>query len=513
MPVELAANLNRASASGASGPPPSENSSIFGSFCVNRQGEFLRVNRAFLDMAGFTSAAEFVGRNLRTMLVNSEDWRHWERAAEGERVTAGEIALRVDGERNIVLKGEIWSVDGPKPDSRYLLGTFIDMTESKLFRAAVQRAARSEALGSLASGMVHDFKNLLTVLIGNLYLIAEGVRDRPELLEQARRARNVAKRGAELTQNVLSFARESSTAPQPLDPKRLLSNLKPLLDQAVGARVSLELAMAPDVSPIHASAAQLESVILNLVINARDAVADNGRVAIGIGDVVLDASAGQRFGLAAGRYVRIAVEDNGAGIPESARTRVFEPFFTTKGEGRGTGLGLPMVKWFAESAGGTVELASEPGKGTKVSLLLPASRELADASPSMTMPLSSLPGGSESVLIVATDHGVADTLRDSLAVLGYAVHVSHLSSGISRLLDGGKYQLAVLDSSADTSATPRRLAAAIRRRFPAVSTLVVADSDSRGQDGPGSSPTLLKPFTLKDLATLVRRILDGDFRG
>jgi hypothetical protein len=270
------------------------------------------------------------------------------------------------------------------------------------------------------------------------------------------------------------------------------------------------VSVAPDVPAINASAAQLESVILNLVINARDAIAGNGCITIALSDVALDANAAMRIGVPPGRYACLAVEDNGSGIPESARMRVFEPFFTTKPEGRGTGLGLAMVKWFAESAGGAVQLESEPGRGTKVSLWLPGSREQADASPSMTMPLSSLPGGSESVLVVAADRSVADTLRDSLAVLGYDVLVSHESSGISQLLDGGKFKLAVLDSSVDTSATPRRLAAAIRRRFPGVSAIVVMDPDSRERDGSGSSPVLFKPFALKDLATLVRQTLDGD---
>ena len=510
MPVESASNLHRAQASGALSQSAFENSSVVGSFCVNRQGEILGANRTFLDMAGFASAIVFAERNLRAMLVSAEDWDCWERAAEGRRITGREIRLRVSDNREIVLKGDIWSVTDPKSASPYLLGAFIDITESRHFRTAVERAARSEALSSLASGMIHDFKNLLTVLIGNLYLIAEGVRDRPELLEQARRAREVAKRGAELTQNVLSFARDSSPAPQSLDPTRLLNNLKPLLDHAVGKRVRFAVSIAPDVSPVTASAAQLESVILNLVINARDAVAENGRITISVGDVLLDASAGARAGLAAGRYVCIAVEDNGAGIPESLRSRVFEPFFTTKAEGRGTGLGLAMVKWFAESAGGSVDLASEPGTGTKVSLLLPGSRELADASASMTMPLSSLPGGNEAVLVVAAERSVAETLRDSLAVLGYAVKISHESSGISQVLAGGKIRLVVVDSSIDASATPTRLAAAIRRRFPAVATLVVVDPDSPERDGPDSSPALFKPFTLKDLATLVRRTLDGD---
>ncbi len=510
MPGESASKFDRAWASNATNQSAFESSSIFASFCVDRQGEILGANRAFLDIAGFTSTIDFAARNLRAMLVNPEDWHSWEQAAEGRQIKGREFALRVAGERQIVLKGDIWPAADPKSGSLYLLGAFIDNTESKLFRTAVERAARSEVLSSLASGMIHDFKNLLTVLIGNLYLIAEGVRDRPELLEQARRARDVAKRGAELMQNVLSFARDGSATPQSLDPKRLLTNLKPLLEHAAGSRISLAVSVASDVSAVKASAAQLESVILNLVINARDAIVETGRITISLRDDVIDAGAAARAGLPAGRYVCLAIADNGSGIPESARSRIFEPFFTTKPEGRGTGLGLAMVKWFAESAGGTVQLASEVGRGTKVSLLLPGSREQADASPSMTMPLSSLPGGSESVLVVAADRSVADTLRDSLAVLGYAVLVAHESSGISQFLEGGKVKLAVLDSSVDTSSTPRRLAAAIRRRYPAVSTLVVIDPDSRERDGPGTSPALFKPFTLKDLATLVRRTLDGD---
>jgi PAS domain S-box-containing protein len=510
VPGESASNLHRAWASSATSQSTFENVSVFGSLCVDRQGEILGANRAFLDMAGFGSAIDFAARNLRAMLVNPEDWQSWELAAEGQRTTGREFVLRVGGDRHIVLKGDIWSVADPKSGTLYLLGAFIDVTESKLFRTAVERAARSDVLSSLASGMIHDFKNLLTVLIGNLYLIAEGVRDRPALLDQARRARDVAKRGAELTQSVLSFARDSGTVSQSLDVKRLLSNLKPLLEHAAGSRVSLAVTVAADVSPVNASAAQLESVILNLVINARDAIVEAGRITLDLRDVLLDSSAAARAGLSSGRYVCLAVEDNGSGIPESAQARVFEPFFTTKPEGCGTGLGLAMVKWFAESAGGAVRLVSQPGRGTTVSILLPGARELADVSPSMTMPLSSLPGGSESVLVVATDRSVADTLRDSLAVLGYAVLVAHESSGISQLLDGGKVKLAVLDSSIDSSATPRRLAAAIRRRFPAVSTLVVIDPDSRERDGPGSAPALFKPFTLKDLATLVRQTLEGD---
>ena len=509
MPGESASSLNQESAPGSASQPAFEASSIFASFCVTRAGDILRANRAFLDIVGFTSAAEFARRNLRAMLVDPGDWHHWELAAEGQRITGREIALRGRGDRTVVLKGDIWSVAGPQSDSRYLLGAFIDVTESKLFRAAVQSAARSEALCALAGGMIHDFRNLLTVLIGNLYLIAEGVRDRPELLEQARRARDVAKRGADLTQNVLSFAREGENAPQALDPKRLLTNLKPLLEQAVGSRVSLNLTTPPDVAAIQASAAQLESVVLNLVINARDAIAGSGHINVDVSELVLDAPAAAHAGVAAGGYVRISVEDNGAGIPDSAQARIFEPFYTTKGEGRGTGLGLTMVKWFAESSGGAVGLVSEPGQGTTISLLLPASKEQPDASPSMTMPLSSLPGGSEPVLVVAADRSVADTLRDSLAVLGYAVQVIHDSAELSRRLDSGEFELAVLDSSADTSATPRRLAAAIRRKYPAVSTLVVIDSDSSERDGPGVSPALLKPFSLKDLAILVRRVLDG----
>jgi CheY-like chemotaxis protein len=211
--------------------------------------------------------------------------------------------------------------------------------------------------------------------------------------------------------------------------------------------------------------------------------------------------------------VQVSVEDNGAGIPEAALARIFEPFYSTKGEGHGTGLGLTMVKWFAEGAGGAVHLDTEPGRGTRVSLLLPASREQPDTSSSMTMPLSRLPGGSESVLVVAADRSVADTLRDSLAVLGYSVHVTHDRSQVAGLLGSRNFDLAVLDSSVDTSATPRRLAAAIRQKYPGIATIVVVNPDSSERSAPGRSPALLKPFTLRDLATIVRDALDGDSDG
>ena len=511
MPVESVSKLQPESASGANTHPAFESSSVFASFCLTPAGEFLRGNRAFLDIVGCSSAAELAHRNFRKeILVNPGDWAHWERAALGHRITGKEITLRGEGDRSFVLKGDIWQVRGPQAEPGWLQGTFVDITEAKHLRAAVQRAARSEALGSLASGMIHDFKNLLTVLIGNLYLIAEGVRDRPVVFDQARRARDMAKRGAQLTQDVLAFARESSTATQTLDPTRLLANLKPMLDHAVGSRVALDLAVAAEVSPIRVSAAQLESVVLNLVINAHDAITDTGSVAITLGDIVLDADRAAELHLSAGKYVSIAVEDDGSGIPETVRLRIFEPFYSTKEEGRGTGLGLTMVKWFVESSSGAVELESELGRGTKVTLLLPAAREQPDASPSMTMPLSSLPGGHESVLVVARDSGIADTLRDSLVVLGYGVDLSHDPAELARLLGSGTFDLVLIDSSAVTSGTPRRMAMAIRQKFPGIRTIVVVNSGSRERDGGGHSPALSKPFALKDLAVLVRHTLDRE---
>jgi signal transduction histidine kinase len=273
-------------------------------------------------------------------------------------------------------------------------GLFVESADEQQLRRAVQHSARMEALGSLTAGIAHDFNNLLTVLVGNLYLAAEELRGKSPTFEKVKTARDAGKRGSDLIRHLLAFARREELPAETVDPKKVVADLIPLLNRSLGSRIQLETGLDSS-SGVRASAAQLESVIVNLAINARDAMAGKGKVALRTRDVTLSAADAAGKGLPkAGAYVAISVADDGPGIPEEIRERVFEPFFSTKTEGAGTGLGLCMVRWFAEQSGGAVELESIHGRGTTVSVWLPRIGDGVVDGHDGTMPLSTLPSGS-----------------------------------------------------------------------------------------------------------------------
>jgi hypothetical protein len=295
---------------------------------------------------------------------------------------------------------------------------------------------------------------------------------------------------------------------------RIVENLAPLLEHAVGASISLDCAIAPSVSAIEVNPAQLESAIVNLVINARDAIPENGRFCIAAANAAVADAQARSLGLASGSYVRLSVQDDGAGMPAAVRARVFEPFFSTKGADRGTGLGLSMVRWFAENHGGAVLVESEEGSGTTITIFLPSAAAPDEDSALLTMPLKSLPGGDENVLLIARDPHLGETTRDSLAVLGYRVTLSGDVRAIGPQLRTGKFALLMLDVATVGDSRVVALGRALRQRFPLVKLIVIAGSSSGAAvGGPSGAGVLGMPFTLKDVALLVRATLEGENHG
>src|SRR6185369_9635207 len=196
-----------------------------------------------------------------------------------------------------------------------------------------QRAARMEALGSLTAGIAHDFNNLLTVLVGNLYLVGEDLRAQPKVFEKLKAARDAAKRGTDLIKQLLAFARREEIDADIIDPAKVVDGVTPLLRRALGVRIALETTYQPDAGTIRASAAQFESVVVNLAVNARDSIENKGRIEVEVRRVELTQSEAEARRLArAGAYVAISVADTGCGVPPEWTERVFEPFFSTKGE-------------------------------------------------------------------------------------------------------------------------------------------------------------------------------------
>lgn len=242
--------------------------------------------------------------------------------------------------------------------------------------ALEQRLAQSqklEALGLLTGGIAHDVNNLLTIMNGSAELLIEDLADRPAQAELAAMVHAAGRRGAELTHRLLAFARGQALQPKRVRPGELLEGMAGLLRRTLGPEVSLQMDLASGLAPLCIDPAQFEAAILNLCLNARDAMPGGGCVRVQLSSLALDAEQAARpLGLAPGRYVQLAVCDNGSGMTPEVRERVFEPFFTTKAHGRGTGLGLSMVYGFTRQSGGQVAIESQPGRGTAVRLYLPA---------------------------------------------------------------------------------------------------------------------------------------------
>jgi signal transduction histidine kinase/CheY-like chemotaxis protein len=283
----------------------------------------------------------------------------------------------------------------------------------------LRQAQKMEAVGRLAGGVAHDFNNLLTVITGYGEQLAEKLED-DTLQECAREVVVAAERAAELTRRLLAFGRRQVLDARPFDLNHTVEGLQTMLARLIGEHVRLETRLAPSMAPVQADRAQIEQVIVNLVVNARDAMPDGGVVTITTEGTTIEPGSGS---LAPGSYARLVVDDTGEGIAPALRSKIFEPFFTTKAPGIGTGLGLAMVQGVIEQSGGAVELDSEPGRGTHVALLLPFAQEaIAPPTPRSEVGESSeLRGAPVTLLLVEDEERVRRLSRRTLERAGYEV--------------------------------------------------------------------------------------------
>jgi signal transduction histidine kinase/CheY-like chemotaxis protein len=392
--------------------------------------------------------------------------------------------------------------------ARRILGIFVDDEDRNALRVAVQHTARMEALGSLTAGIAHDFNNLLTVLVGNLYLLGEDLRDQPQVFAKLKAARDAGKRGTELIKQLLTFARREELDVGNIDPVTVIANLLPLLRRALGARITLDTLFQENAGAIRASAAQLESVVVNLAVNARDAIEGKGRITIEVScRDVNEAEAALHELPRPGRCIALSVRDTGSGIPAETLARVFEPFYSTKHERGGTGLGLSMVRWFAEQCGGSAVIDSVVGQGTTVTLLLPRHADLAADANDKTMPLSTLPSGNERVVVLALDDELRATIHQTLEVLGYRVRVASGTEDLLAAVAAEPTQLVVVDGlgrgDADVLIRARALEPGLR--------IITTTDPGRAAEriALAGVASLTKPFSLADLAGTVRRTLDS----
>jgi signal transduction histidine kinase/CheY-like chemotaxis protein len=436
------------------------------------------------------------------------------RALRGENFDNVEIAFRLGKDRELVqlaASGRI--LENAAGEFEGAVIVYRNLTALKETERLLRESQKMEMIGQLTGGVAHDFNNILTVISGGIEIVADGVVDRPQLHHVAKMIDDAASRGAELTNRLLSYARRQPLQPRSIDVNALVLETVKLLGPSLGEPIEIETRTVEDLWPALADPSQLTNAVVNLAINARDAMPNGGKLLLEIDNVDLDpAFAEQRPDVVAGPYVMLAVSDTGTGIPAAIRGRVFDPFFTTKEVGRGTGLGLSMVYGFVKQSGGHIHLYSEEGFGTTIRIYLPRAATHQDVAVGPTVSVTR--GGKESLLVVEDDPLVRNYVLADLAKLGYSLHpATNAAEALEMVNKGLDYDLLFTDVILSGAINGRQLVEALRKRRPGLRVLYTSGYTENailyhGRLDPGVV-LLQKPYRRADLARLVRLALDG----
>jgi len=380
----------------------------------------------------------------------------------------------------------------------------------------LRQSQKMEAVGQLTGGIAHDLNNILTVITGTIEILAEAVADRPELVTIAKMIDEAAERGADLTQRLLAFARKQPLQPREVDVNSLVIEASNLLRPTLGEQVEVQIMLSGDTARALIDPSQLTNAILNLALNARDAMPDGGKLTIETSNVILDDSyAGIHSEVTAGPYVLIAVTDSGHGIPAGILENVFEPFFTTKDVGKGSGLGLSMVYGFVKQSNGHIKIYSEAGLGTTVRIYLPQATGLAQPITDELASTSILEGGDETILVVEDDDLVRTFVVGQIQSLGYvALSAVNADAALVIINSAQTIDLLLTDMIMPGSMNGRQLSDAARRRRPSLRVLFTSGYTENTVIHYGRLDAgvllLAKPYRKSDLARMIRAALGAD---
>ena len=419
--------------------------------------------------------------------------------------------LRPDG--RIVWVRDIIKIETREDGSRVGFGFIFDITESKSREQQLAQAQKMDAVGKLTGGVAHDFNNLLTVILGSLELLEHSVRDDPQGVARVRLASEAARRGADLTQRLLTFARQQMLAPRTVNLNECVASMGELLRRTLGESVTVRMQLAADLWPVRVDQTWLESAVLNLAVNGRDAMPDGGTLTIETANQQLDETVSwQGADILPGRYVVLLVSDTGTGMTPEILARAFDPFFTTKEVGKGTGLGLSMVYGFVEQSGGHVRIYSEAGLGTTVKIHLPAVVSAGEGERIGRGIPRYAPTGEGTILVVEDDPSVRCTIVAMLQSLGYRVlTAADGAAGLQAIEQHPEVALLLTDVIMPGKLNGPALAREAAKRLPGIRILYMSGyaENAFGPDGlQGTGRDLLaKPFSKGDLARRIRDIL------
>ncbi|SOD55530.1 PAS domain S-box protein [Pseudoxanthomonas wuyuanensis] len=394
-------------------------------------------------------------------------------------------------------------------DALHLLQSVANLLAALMLRRRTEEqlahAQRLDAIGQLTGGVAHDFNNLLTVMSGSLQLLEAECGQQPGALELIASALRSVERGAELTSKLLAFARKQRLSPSAIAPAQLLRDLELMLQRTLGESIRLKVECPATLPAAYADAAQLDAALLNLALNARDAMPRGGEISIAVEERWIGTDTARPH-LRAGHYVMFSVTDTGLGMTQETLARAIEPFYTTKGLGRGSGLGLSMVYGFIEQSGGQMEIASRLGYGTRIDLYLPVAR--LPYEPPQARPAST--GGGETVLVVEDEPEVRGVAEAFLGSVGYRVLTAADADGaMARLASEADIALLFSDVMLGAGLNGKELAHAARQLNPALAVLLTSGyEDAPGDDGRDGFELLRKPYRREQLLAAVRRSLD-----
>ena len=439
----------------------------------------------------YSSADQAAGRPARALRLALENGRYEE---EGWRV-------RKDGTF-------FWAsviIDPIRDDENRLVGfakITRDISERREAQQNMEKMQRQlaqsqklDALGQLTGGVAHDFNNLLMVITGSVNVLKKAAEGNPKAQRAIQAIESAAQRGAALTGQLLTFARRQNVNPQTVEVGERISSVREILDTGLGSAIELEIEADDGVWPVTVDSAEFETALVNLVINARDAMPQGGRVTVHAGNVFLDDDARK------GDHVAITVTDTGTGIPADILAKIFDPFFTTKPIGKGTGLGLSQVHGFAHQAGGTVAVDSELGKGTSFTIYLPRSTAL----PKRPLPESSSLG-TGTILLVEDNPDVAIASTGLLEQLGYSVRWAADAEGALREIAADGIDLVLSDIVMPGAMDGLALARALKRKHPGLPILLASGYSDAAQNARAEFPILRKPYQMHELNEALARL-------
>ena len=480
--------------------------------------KFLQANQAFLDMLGYTEE-ELLGMNV-SEVIHPDDWK--DHLPVAEQVLKGELDFFQIEARYLHKQGhEIWSLTSVSVirDSTgkilFSLGQYIDLTERRKLEEQFQQAQKMEAVGRLAGGVAHDFNNLLMVMRGYTELMLGRLSANDPLRSNAEEIQKAADRATSLTQQLLAFSRKQVMQPKVFDLNAVVAETEKMLRRLIGEDIELATLLGPELGRVKADPGQIEQVILNLAVNARDAMPQGGKLVMETANVELtQAFARQHPGVTPGPHVMLAMSDTGVGMDAETQARIFEPFFTTKEKGKGTGLGLATVYGIVKQSGGYIWVYSEAGQGTTFEIYLPRVEDAVTADQEEHA-VSQPPSGSETVLLVEDEEPVRKLAREFLESSGYTVLEAEDPVEAMHLSDRhqGPIHLMVTDVVMPKM-SGHELAQQMASVRPEMKVLYVSGytDDALGQYGVPTQDSffLQKPFSLDTLARKMRTLLEGN---